>query len=118
MASTSKDQTAFWRLTTEALLAQIGSGSSGLTSAEAATRLARFGPNKVHAERKAGALLQYLMKFRNPLVIILLVASIVMALTGDHVGSSIIAAIILMSVTLDFVQEHRAGRLQSACGSR
>ena len=109
MVSTSKDQTAFWRLPTAALLEQIGSGLSGLTAAEAATRLARFGPNRVHAEKKVGVILQYLARFRNPLVIVLLVASIVMALTGDLVGSSIIAAIILMSVTLDFVQEHRAG---------
>ena len=109
MVSTSKDQTAFWRLTTAALLEQIGSGLSGLTDAEAATRLARFGPNRVHAEKKVGLILQYLARFRNPLVIILLVASIVLALTGDVASFSIIFAIILMSVTLDFVQEHRAG---------
>ena len=48
-------------------------------------------------------------RFRNPLVIILLVASAVLALTGDFTGFSIISTIVLISVTLDFVQEHRAG---------
>jgi Mg2+-importing ATPase len=109
MISASKDQSAFWRLPIAALLEQIGSGFSGLTAAEAATRLARFGPNRAHAEKKVGVLLQYLARFRNPLVIVLLVASIVLALTGDLAGFSIISTIILMSVTLDFVQEHRAG---------
>ncbi len=109
MTSAPEDRTAFWRLTIAALLEQIGSGPSGLTSTEAATRLARFGPNRVHAEKKAGVFLQYLTRFRNPLVIVLLAASAVLALTGDFTGFSIIGAIVLISVTLDFVQEHRAG---------
>ena len=104
-----KNQSPFWRLPIEALLEQIGSGLSGLTDVEAAKRLRQFGPNTVHAEKKAGVILQYLMRFRNPLVIVLLVASIILAFTGDLTGFAIIFAIVLMSVTLDFVQEHRAG---------
>ena len=41
---------------------------------------------------------------------ILLAASAVSALTGEITGFVIIWAIVLMSVTLDFIQEHRAGR--------
>lgn len=109
MTPSSHNKTAFWGLTIAALLEQMGVGSAGLTSAEAASRLARFGRNRIHAERKAGVLLQYLTRFRNPLVIILLVASAVLAFTGDFIGFSIISTIVLISVTLDFVQEHRAG---------
>ncbi|HEY3275005.1 MAG TPA: magnesium-translocating P-type ATPase [Syntrophorhabdaceae bacterium] len=109
MVSPSDEQTAFWRLPIATLLGETGSSPSGLTSGEAALRLARFGPNKVHAEKKAGLFLQYLTRFRNPLVIILLIASAVLALTGDFVGFAIISVIVLISVTLDFVQEHRAG---------
>jgi Mg2+-importing ATPase len=109
MDSPSKDETVFWRLPIAALFEQIGSNLSGLSSAEAAARLTRFGPNKVHAAGKGGVLLQYLSRFRNPLVIILLVASGILAFTGDFTGFSIISAIVLVSVTLDFVQEHRAG---------
>ena len=109
MTSTPDNGTPFWRLPIAALFQQIGSGPSGLSTAEARARLARFGPNKVHAAKKGGVLLQYLSKFRNPLVIILLVASCILALTGDLTGFIIISTIILVSVTLDFVQEHRAG---------
>ena len=49
------------------------------------------------------------MKFRNPLVIILLVASSFWLLPAISPASPSSAAIILISVTLDFVQEHRAG---------
>jgi len=52
---------------------------------------------------------QYIARFRNPLVLILLVASAVSALTGEVTNFVIIGSIILLSVTLDFVQEYRAG---------
>jgi P-type Mg2+ transporter len=109
VVSPSKDQSDFWRLTVQALFYQVGSGPSGLSSTEAAARLVRFGPNKVHPARKSGVVWQYLSRFRNPLVIVLLVASAVLAITGDLTGFSIISAIVLISVTLDFIQEHRAG---------
>ena len=43
-------------------------------------------------------------------VLVLLVAAGISALTGDATGALIIGLIVLMSVTLDFVQAHRAGR--------
>ena len=54
--------------------------------------------------------LQFLTHFRNPLVLILLAASAISALTGDVTGALIIGLIVVMSVTLDFVQSYRAGR--------
>jgi Mg2+-importing ATPase len=54
--------------------------------------------------------LQFLAHFRNPLVLVLLAASGLSALTGDATGAFIIGLIVLLSVTLDFVQEYRAGR--------
>ena len=81
----------------------------GLTSAEAAERLARFGPNQLKARRQS-ALLQFLSRFRNPLVLILLAASATTAATGDVTSATVVAVMVLLSVILDFVQEHRAGQ--------
>ena len=100
----------FWRLPVTALLEQLAASPGGLSSAEAAARLAQFGPNVIHGERKRALALQFLAKFRNPLVIILLAASALSAFTGDAASFFIIGAIVLVSVTLDFVQEYRAGR--------
>jgi Mg2+-importing ATPase len=72
--------------------------------------LAHFGPNLIHGERKQAIILQFLSKFRNPLVIILLIASALSAFTGDITSFFIISTIVLISVTLDFVQEYRAGQ--------
>ena len=100
----------FWNVPLEKLLAQLESSPAGLSQREARSRTARFGPNtlRVHGER--ALVLQYLSHFKNPLVMILLAASAVSALTGEITGFLIIWAIVLMSVTLDFIQEYRAGR--------
>ena len=52
--------------------------------------------------------LQFLARFANPLIIILLLASALSAATGDVASFVIIAAIVLLSISLDFVQEMRA----------
>lgn len=105
-----KTEPSFWQIPRTVLLEKLGTSLDGLSNTEAAVRLVRFGPNLIHAERKRTILLQFLAKFRNPLVIILLAASSVSAFTGDAASFVIISTIVLMSVTLDFVQEYRAGQ--------
>jgi Mg2+-importing ATPase len=78
-----KTDSPFWQLPVTVLLEQVAASPDGLSSAEAAARLAQFGPNLIHGERKRALLLQFLTKFRNPLVIILLTASALSAVTGD-----------------------------------
>lgn len=101
---------AFWQQDIAALFEKLESTPKGLASAEAAVRLTLFGPNLLRPARRRAILLQFLAKFLNPLVLILLAASVVLALTGDATSFIIIAVIVLISVTLDFVQEHRAGQ--------
>ena len=84
--------------------------NNGLSSAEAGERLQQFGANRLAPATQRSVVLQFLAHFKNPLVLVLLVASGVSALTGDLTGALIIGLIVLMSVTLDFVQAYRAGR--------
>lgn len=99
---------AFWQVPLAELFVQLQAGWGGLSSREAKKRLGKFGPNVIRSERKTAGFVQFLTKFRNPLVIILLVASALAALTGDAISFLIIAIIVLLSVTLDFAQEYRA----------
>ncbi|MGD9775270.1 magnesium-translocating P-type ATPase [Diaphorobacter sp.] len=80
-----------------------------MTSAQAAQRLAQFGTNQLKPRRQ-NLLLQLLARFRNPLVLILLAASSISAATGDATSAAVIVVMVLLSVVLDFVQEHRAGQ--------
>ncbi|QWV98770.1 magnesium-translocating P-type ATPase [Geomonas nitrogeniifigens] len=109
-ATVVKTDPSFWQRPIAALLEQLAAPPDGLDSTEAARRLVQFGPNLIHGERKRSLILQFLVKFRNPLVIILLTASALSAFTGDATSFFIIGTIVLISVTLDFVQEYRAGQ--------
>ena len=82
----------------------------GLSSAQIATLLEHWGPNRFVETHTLPAWLQFLGHFRNPLVLILLVASTLSALLGEFTNFFIINVIVLLSVTLDFAQEHRAQR--------
>src|SRR5262249_6605442 len=90
------------------LFARLDTGADGLGDEAAAQRLASCGPNVVAAQRERPVLFQFLSRFGNPLVLLLLGASTVSAFTGDRPSFWIILFIVLMSVTIDFVQEHRA----------
>lgn len=58
-----------WSLPPEQALAALGSDERGLTPAEAATRLGRFGANELEVERGPGAARILLRQFASPLKI-------------------------------------------------
>lgn len=101
-------ESGFWKQSSAALLLELATTNDGLASPEAAKRLARFGANTATALRGTPAWLRLIKRFSNPLVIVLLVASGLSAMTGDVASFVIITAIVLLSVLLDFVQENRA----------
>ena len=91
-------------------LAPPAQEATGLSTDDARDALTRCGPNTLEARRERSLAMQFLARFRNPLVLILLAASAISAATGDVANFAIIATMVLLSVVLDFVQEHRAGR--------
>ncbi len=100
--TTPQSSTPWW------LSPSPSTGEHGLKSPQVSARLEQFGPNRFIEKRELPLWLQYLAHFRNPLVLILLLASAVSALLGELTNFFIIAVIVLASVTLDFFQEHRA----------
>ena len=110
-ASSAGDSGLAWSQTPLAgLLDALGSRATGLTSAEGRRLLKQHGRNELRDASERPLLLQLLRRFRNPLVLILIAASGVSALTGDIASFAIIAGMVLLSVVLDFVQEYRAGQ--------
>jgi Mg2+-importing ATPase len=97
-----------WKEPLDRLLARLTTTQAGLASAEVRSRLATYGPNDAATVKRSPLWLQFLARFRNPLVIILLVASALSAATGDVASFLIVVTIVTLSITLDFVQEVRA----------
>ena len=102
---------AWWCAPLAQTLTDLDALPAGLGSANAGLRLARFGSNQFVSRRTRPLWIQYLTHFENPLVLVLLGASVLNAATGEVAGSLIVIALVIASVTVDFVQEIRAGRV-------
>lgn len=106
----TSDNQAWWLKPLTELQADLATDAAGLSEAEARLRLAKFGQNLFRDHQQRSLILQFLSRFKNPLVILLLVASAISAFTGEMTNFIIISVMVILSVTLDFVQEHRAGK--------
>lgn len=90
------------------LIVELDTSPEGISSQEAERRLVLYGPNDVTADKRKPSWVRFLQRFRNPLVIILLVASAISAATGDVASFAIVVVIVMLSVVMDFIQETRA----------
>ncbi|MFA5354120.1 MAG: cation-transporting P-type ATPase, partial [Thermodesulfovibrionales bacterium] len=81
---------------------------NGLTSAQAAERLARYGPNQLTEAPRPSFLHMLWRQFNNFIVMLLIVASIVSALLGEWIDSSAIMAIVLLNAIMGIIQERHA----------
>ena len=88
-------------------------GLAGLSTAEAQRRLQEVGPNEPAAVPSRFSVVAVGRLFANPLIIILLLASAASAALGDVLNAVIIVAMVLLSVTLNFVQTYRSERAAS-----
>lgn len=92
--------------------------TQGLTSAEAAARLAADGPNAIgeHAGRTLPRII--LTQLASPLVLLLVAACVVSIGAGDAVDAAIILLMVGLSVTLGVVQEARSEHAVAALRAR
>ena len=93
----------------ETVVAELGSGlHQGLSAAEAAMRLGRYGPNRLAEKPPRPAWLKFLDQFKSLLVLILLAAAVLAGIVGDVKDAVVIFSVVLLNATLGFIQEHRA----------
>jgi Mg2+-importing ATPase len=96
------------RTDTDAVLKELGSQLSGLSEAEAESRLKRFGMNEIAREKRQSALMRLLGNVKNPLVLLLLALGVLSYLTGDLRAMVVIFVMVVLGVVLRFFQEMRA----------
>jgi len=100
----------FWSVSEAEILTHLNATAEGLSSEEAAHRLAQSGQ---HAQGKSPfvtGLALLLSQFKSPIVLILLFAVCLSFALGDRINASIILAIVIISGLLGFWQEHGAAR--------
>ena len=90
------------------VFARMKTVAEGLTEVEAASRLREVGPNVVVSEKHRGWAWRLFTAVRNPLVVLLVVLAAVSFSTGDPRAGTVMAFMVILGVTLRFVQESRA----------
>ena len=80
----------------------------GLSSSEAANRLEKYGANIIESSNKKSLLKKIIEQIADPMVILLILASIVSAFTGDVIECIIIIAIVVINAIMSIIQEGKA----------
>jgi magnesium-transporting ATPase (P-type) len=81
---------------------------NGLDAAEAATRLRKYGPNRLPEGKKRGPLMRFLAQFNNVLVYVLLGAGFTKLMLSLWLDAGIIFGVVVLNALLGFIQEGRA----------
>jgi Mg2+-importing ATPase len=80
----------------------------GLSTKEANAQLNKYGLNEIVKAKKISGLLDFLSRFKNPLLIILVISAIISGILGDPVTAGIIIFIVLVSVSIDFINTYKS----------
>jgi cation-transporting P-type ATPase F len=80
----------------------------GLTKAEVVKRREKYGANTLTTQKTQGPLIRFLLQFNQPLVIILLAATLITLFLQEWVESAVIFGVILINSIIGFIQESKA----------
>lgn len=100
--------------TTENVLKEVESSASGLTAEEAAKRLEKVGRNKLDEAPKPTLLARFIEQFKNPMILVLIAAAVISAVTGIisegklDADVFIILFVVIANAVLGVYQENKA----------
>ena len=96
------------RADSDAVLKQLESQLTGLSTTEAESRNKLYGLNEIAREKRQSPLMRIVDNVKNPLVILLTALGILSYLTGDVRAMIVIFVMVLLGIVLRFYQEMRA----------
>ena len=106
MSSSSK--TAWHRLNVQQVLDNLHSRLDGLTESEAKRRLEKYGLNQIEKEKQRSPFFIFIRQLKDPMVLILFVATFLSFVLGEIIDGIIIVAILIMTTVIGFIQEFRS----------
>jgi len=102
------------RLAPEEALQRLRSAPDGLDVDAVGERFGTVGPNRVAHEVRHTILAELVSRSINPLNLLLLSLAAASHFLGDQRAAIVIAVMVLLSVTLGFLQEHRSNKAADA----
>ncbi len=101
-------------LSGQAVLSAVASNVGGLSATEAASRLERYGANRLPEARRQKLVLRFLRHFHNVLIYVLLASAVITSALGYLADTTVILLVVLANAIIGFVQEDRAERSMMA----
>lgn len=92
------------------VLENFNASSQGLNTTEAEKRLKIVGPNILHRQNRESAFKILLRQFLNPLIYVLLAATILAIAMGKITDGVVVFCVVIINATIGFVQEYQAGK--------
>jgi Ca2+-transporting ATPase len=109
-----ESDTDWHALSVEETFDRLDADADGLPAEEVTSRRDRYGPNELPAADGRSALSVLLDQFRSVLVLVLVVAAALSAVTGHLVDAVLITGILVANGLFGFVQDYRAERALEA----
>ncbi len=97
-----------FRRTAQQVLDQFGVTRQGLTTEQVEKQRATYGENALTEGQKKGPLVVFLEQFKDLLVIILIIAALISAVSGNGESTIVIVAVITLNAILGTVQHFKA----------
>lgn len=98
----------FYLQSKDEVLKEFKASPNGLSSGEAKERLAKYGENALVEGKKKTAFQVFLEQFKDLMVIILIIAALISAFTGDAESTIVIIAVLILNAVLGTVQHVKA----------
>lgn len=114
MIESAKSEAGLHSLEINAGLEILGSTPNGLTASEAAKRVKEYGLNEIQKGVQTSALGLFINQFKDPLLILLILAGLLSVFIGEAVEAIAMFTIVLLNAVLGFVQEYRAEKAMEA----
>lgn len=103
-----------YRLSVQETFKQYGSSDDGLDIVIAKSRLNQNGPNVLEEKHKQNWFVRYLMQYRDLMIVLLLVSSVLSFYLGDSRTSVVLLALVLFNTIIGFTQEYKAERIMES----
>lgn len=90
------------------LFSELATGEAGLSSEDAARRLAEYGENRLPERKPEGVWHRFFRQFRSPLIYVLVAADVAVFFMGETADGVIILSVLLFNAVIGAAQEGRA----------
>src|SRR3989338_5027328 len=102
----------WYQMTEDELYKELKTSRNGLSTGEVQNRILHYGHNRLEEKPGKSPFLIFLEQFTNFLILILIIAAVISAFTGDLIDTIVILFIIVLNAIIGFSQEYRAEKAE------